>query len=106
DSKQLKRWTRRTHGATNLRPLQLAGVVLGIIGLGGFIPAIADGMSVGLAAFVSICATVGILCYRLGRYREQLALPVPDFAVLKSAWQNKPEFNQERAKQMEFELRS
>jgi len=106
DSRQLKRWTRRSHGARHLRPLQLAGVVLVIIGLGGLIPLIADGISFGLVAFTTICTSLGILCYRFGRYRARLDLPVPDFCVFKSAWQHKPEFNQEQFKQIESELRS
>src|SRR5204863_10016249 len=79
DTKQLRRWTRRRHGTTQLRPLQLVGVVLAILGLGGLIVSIADGISVGPGAISTICATLGLVCYRFGRYHERLTLPVPEF---------------------------
>jgi Zn-dependent protease with chaperone function/tetratricopeptide (TPR) repeat protein len=106
DTKLLRRWTRRRHGTTQLRPLQLVGVVLAILGLGGLIVSNANGISVGPGAIGTICATLGLACYRFGRYHERLTLPVPEFGVLKSAWQNKPEFSQDQVRQLELELRA
>lgn len=105
DSKRLRRLTRRGGMRSNLRPVQAFGVFLLLGGvIGGGITAIVNGISLGLLCFVAGAVGVGVLCFRLGRYRDRLTLPVPDFAVLKSAWQNPPKATDKQLKAMENEI--
>ena len=107
DSKQLRRWTRRSGAQARLRPFQQVGVLVLIIGLvfglsfWGVV-----GMSFGLFCFLLGTLGVGIACCRLGRYRDRLTLPIPEFATLKAAWQNRPKVKDEEVKAIEAELQN
>lgn len=105
DGKRLRRWTRKSAVHANLRPLQTLGVLLVLVGgLGGLFVSLSLGMSPGLAYFILGSISLGILGVRFGRYRERLALPVPEFGALKSAWQNRPKVSEEQVRKLESEL--
>lgn len=107
DSKRLQRLTRRGGMHANLRPVQTFGVFLLLGGvIGGVITGLVNGLSLGLLCFIAGAVGIGLLCFRLGRYRDRLTLPVPDFAVLKSAWQNPPKATDEQVKAMEADMRA
>ncbi len=107
DSEALEKWSRKTRGGTHLRPVQVLGLFL-------FVICFASGLT-GLIAGVhklrlALCGAAGAVgaafIYRWGGYKERLALPVPDFAVLKAAWQSKITVSDDRAKAIEAELRA
>lgn len=107
DSKRLRKWTRNSTIHVNLRPLQGLGVFLILAGcFGGLIACLSAGWSLGLLLFLFGSISVGLLLFRFGRYRERLPLAVPDFSVLKSAWQNPPQFTDEQVKMIETELQA
>jgi Zn-dependent protease with chaperone function/tetratricopeptide (TPR) repeat protein len=107
DSEALEKWSRKTRGQTHFSRLEAAGIIL-----------IATGLPIGLLGLLSgpyafqlgvggaIGVLAGILVCRFGAFKEKLALPVPDFAVLKRAWQSKISVANESAKAMENELRA
>src|SRR6266496_1946826 len=82
DSKRLQQWSRKARRTSHLRPLQVLGVILGLVG----VTLVIVGLAVGVAMTASILGLaafgLGIVLHRTGRYRERLALPVPDFALL------------------------
>ena len=105
DSKRLRRWSRKSSMHSRLRPLQTVGVFLILIGaIAGLFMLVASEMSFGLGGVVVGTIGLGILGFRFGRYRQRLDLAVPDFAILKNAWQNPPKFNDVQVKAMEVEL--
>jgi len=107
DSKRLKRWSRKSSIHSRLRPLQSFGVLLILIGaIVGLFMLVGWEMSFGLAGVVVGMIGLGILGFRFGRYRQRLALTVPEFAVLKTAWQNPPKFDDAQVKAMETELQA
>src|SRR5260370_11131851 len=61
-------------------------------------------MSIGVFEFMLVTIVPGILCYRLCGYRERASLPVPNFGVLKAAWQAKRVYVKEKARALETEL--
>jgi Zn-dependent protease with chaperone function len=106
DSKQLDRWSRKVRSHSHLRPIQSLGIVAAALGLiSGPIIWFSAGMSVGLLEFMGITIIPGVLCYRFGGYRERSSVPVPDFAVLKAAWQSTNAYDEAKAKTIEAELR-
>ena len=106
DSKQLGRWGRKLRAGSHLRPLQSIGVVAAAVGFaGGLIYWCVAGMSAGLAEFMAATIVPGILCYRFAGYRGRLAMPVPDFALIKAGCAMKSVDVETRAKQVESELR-
>jgi hypothetical protein len=108
DSEALEKWSRKARGQAHLSPFQVAGLLLGMAGiLVGFFSGLLGGpraLQLGLCGAAGVVA--GILIYRWGGYNEQLALPIPDFAVLKAAWQSKIILTEDRAKALEEELRA
>lgn len=105
DSKQLDRWSRKVRMHGQLRPLQTIGILATAIGLiGGFITWLTVGASFGLLEFVVITVVPGVLMYRFGGYRHRAPVPIPDFALLKAAWQANPTYEAAKAKQIESEL--
>jgi tetratricopeptide (TPR) repeat protein len=63
-------------------------------------------MSFGVFSFLFGTLVVGIGCCRLGRYRDRLTLPIPEFTTLKAAWQNRPKVKDEEVKAIETELQN
>src|SRR5258706_8089061 len=61
-------------------------------------------MSLGVFQFMFATILPGIVCYRLCGYRERSSLPVPNFGVLKAAWQAKPVYVKDKARALETEL--
>jgi Zn-dependent protease with chaperone function/tetratricopeptide (TPR) repeat protein len=81
DSKALEKVSRKFGRNANLRPLQLLGLAFV---LGGFVFALI-GLIAGQAVIVlasSAAIVAGFFAMRLGRYRDQSALPVPDYSKL------------------------
>jgi len=84
-----------------------------VVGLFLFVISLASGLT-GLIAGVhklrlALCGAAvrwRSFHYRWGAYRERLALAVPDFAVLKAAWQSKIIVSEDRSKAIEAELRA
>ena len=94
DTRALQRWRRKTStGRAHLQPLQLVGVIVGLAGAliaTGVIIALAgstsfrDMIAIGVFGFLPSVA-VGIALYRLGRRRDRIELPVPEYGLLKDA---------------------
>jgi Zn-dependent protease with chaperone function/tetratricopeptide (TPR) repeat protein len=107
DSQQLRRWNRKLHARTHLRPLQGIGILMAILGiiftcfLWGSV-----GWSTGLTAFISITVGLGIAFYHLGKYRDELLLTVPDYAALKEAWQKKIKIDEAQLKTIQLEAKA
>ena len=107
DSKRLKRSTRSAGINAKLRPLQSFGAFVVIIGaIGGIAAILVDGFSPGSMGFLFGGVAIGIVLFRLGRYRARLTLDVPEYSVLKKAWQKRLKFTDEEVKAMESELRA
>jgi Zn-dependent protease with chaperone function/tetratricopeptide (TPR) repeat protein len=105
DSKRLDRWTRkvRSHGQT--QPLQALGALaIGAGLLGGGIAWLVFGGSLGLVSFIFLTTVAGVLLCKFGGYRSRTPLPVPDFAVVKVAWEANPPFDPAKVKQIEADL--
>jgi Zn-dependent protease with chaperone function len=107
DSKRLKKLARLGRGSTRLQPLQLAGVCLAIIGGIGLIFGLATGFTTGLTTFILAAGGLAVLFHRVGRYRDRVELPVPDYAFLKQAWEKRKEASKPGVteKDIESELR-
>lgn len=104
DSRRLRRFVRGGIHA-RLRPLQSVGVLLVLVGtIVGLLAWLVVGFSLGLACFIAGTVGAGIAGYRLGRYRDRVPLPIPDFAALKAAWQKKPDVSEARVKAIETEV--
>ena len=106
DSRQLDRWNRKTGTSSQLRPMQLGGWLVGIIGLivsGAMIGNDDSALEAAGVAVVTVAA--GAAMHILGKYREKVSLPVPDYAVIKAAAKKKLEFTNEQVKALEAELR-
>jgi heat shock protein HtpX len=103
DSKQLDRWSRKAGTARNLQPMQVLGMFVGVAGLiGGIVTAAA---SIGLGIFLALTLiAAGIAMLKYGGYQEKLALPVPDFALIKTTSLKKLEVKPEQVKAIEAEL--
>jgi len=116
DSRALRRWRRKScTGRAHLRPLQLVGVIVGFAGALtaiGLIIAIAGSTSlgeiiaIGLFGFLPSVA-LGIALYRLGRRRDRIELPVPEYALLKEAVKKTKDTagREDAQKQLENEFR-
>lgn len=84
DSAKLRQWARKTRGGADIRPLQTIPLLLGPV---GFIGAGMVWAYYGLLqGSVVLVATLGlcVLLFRVGRYRDGVMLPVPDFSALKT----------------------
>jgi Zn-dependent protease with chaperone function len=107
DSRRLRKWTRKGSLRTHLRPIQSLGVLFILVGvIFGFGLWSAGAMSLGIGCIVAGTICLGLLGFRFGRFRERLALSVPDFAVLKSVWETRIDFTQEQVKKLEAQLQS
>jgi len=107
DSKRLKRWSKKTNMHARLRPLQSFGVLLILIGgvIGLFM--LFDWMiSFPLMGAMVGAIGLGVLGFHFGKFRERLPLTVPDYSILKNAWQNPPKFNDAQVKAMEAEIQA
>jgi uncharacterized protein HemY len=107
DSRELEKFSRKTNRHVNLRPWQSLGFLLV---LGGTLCGLAGLASKELAILIvpgSLVAIVaGVIAYRLGKYRDRLILPVPDYAKLvhPAAEKQTNEEIQNRQKEIEAEL--
>jgi len=107
DSEALEKWSRKTRGGTHLRPVQVVGLFLFVISLASGLTGLIAGVHKLRLALCGAAGAVGaVFIYRWGAYRERLALAVPDFAVLKAAWQSKIIVSEDRSKAIEAELRA
>jgi heat shock protein HtpX len=103
DSRRLRKLTRG--GETHLRPLQVAGVLTCLATFViGLIMLLDSALFLESACFLLGFFLLGILGCWLGKYRDPRVLPVPDFAVLKAAWQNKIDASEARVKSIEQDL--
>jgi heat shock protein HtpX len=106
DSKQLDRWSRKLRSHSHLRPVQSLGLIAAAAGIIiGPIWWFSAGMSAALFKFMAVTIIPGALCYRFGGYRERTTVPVPDFAVMKAAWQAGESYDASKANVIETELR-
>ncbi|HEV7928214.1 MAG TPA: M48 family metalloprotease, partial [Verrucomicrobiae bacterium] len=107
DSEALEKWSRKTRGGTHLRPVQLLGLLFFMISFAAGLTGLIAGVhKLRLALCGAVGAVGAVFIYRCGAYKERLALPVPDFAVLKAAWQSKITADDNRTKAIEAELRA
>ncbi|MDB6027777.1 MAG: Zn-dependent protease with chaperone function, partial [Verrucomicrobiales bacterium] len=103
DSKELRRWARKR--SSDIRPVSLLGffMVLGALIGGGFAffgETSLPGMGLSLVIVIA-----GVFVFRLGKYKDRVELPVPDFGLLK-AWRAETIKDFEALqKQIETELR-
>jgi Zn-dependent protease with chaperone function/Tfp pilus assembly protein PilF len=105
DTKALDRWSRKVRSQSYRSPVQSFGLLLALIGgVVGVLVWLTVSMSVGLLVFMAATIIPGILAYRFGGYRERAPLPVPDFSLLKTAFQAKAAVDETKAKQAESEL--
>jgi Zn-dependent protease with chaperone function/tetratricopeptide (TPR) repeat protein len=107
DSKRLRRWNRKLHAGARLRPLQGVGLLMVTLGIifGAAIWA-SVGWSADWVIIISAVIGLGAAFYPLGKYRDELLLAVPDYAVLKEAWQKKIEVHDAQLKAIEAELKT
>jgi Zn-dependent protease with chaperone function/tetratricopeptide (TPR) repeat protein len=87
DSKELKKWTRKTQGGGDIRPVQFVGIVLFIIGIVLLFRWMLVVQS-GLPDLLMVALTMagGVLIYRLSRYKDKARLPVPEYAAFMQSW--------------------
>jgi Zn-dependent protease with chaperone function len=105
DSKALDRWSRKVRSQSCRSPVQSFGLLLALIGgVVGILIWLTVSMSVGLLVFMAATIIPGILAYRFGGYRERAPLPVPDFSLLKAAFQAKVAVDEAKAKLVESDL--
>ncbi len=83
DSLALEKFSRKTNQHANLRPWQSFGV---LAVLGGTLCGLAGLASKELAIIIVPCSlfaiVAGVVAFRLGKYRDKLILPVPDYSKL------------------------
>lgn len=109
DTRELNSWLRKAQRAKNARPLEMAGlliIIFGILIILGVL--IANGWSLAVILALPAVIAVGTALRRLGRFRDRLQLPIPDFAALKQAWQNIKDLKlaEPVEKQLEIELKA
>ena len=115
DSRQLDRWSRKERRRARIRPLQWLGVlaIAGGIVVGISLAASSPSMTSDLTAYVlaaglavaAVLIAVGVLIWKKGRYREKVALPVPEYARIKAVSEAKLDVDQQRVSEIEKELR-
>jgi tetratricopeptide (TPR) repeat protein len=105
DSKRLRRFTK-SRGQTRLSPLQSLAVVPIIISVATLIVWIGARQSWRFGVWPLGSLAVGLVLLRLGRCRDKLVLPIPDYAMMKAAWQTKPVVTQEEVKAMEAQMQA
>ena len=89
DDRQLKRSARRFFGGGRLRPLQIPAVALVLFGLLATIVIGVGAKERGMTAvFVGTALAIsglGVLLYRLGAYRPDFTLPIPEYSRLRAS---------------------
>ena len=116
DSRALRRWRRKTStGRAYLQPLQLVGVAVGCAGaltatavLIVFASSLSFWAKIAVGVFIFLpSVAVGIALCLLGRYRDRLELPVPEYGLLKDARKKMKDSTgrDDAQKQMENEFR-
>ncbi len=107
DSREQLRKTRKFRGSALVRPVQLLGIIIIIAGALTAIIGMLMDQSWGTMVLGIFIFAGGLGVHRLGRYRDRVALPVPDFAAIKLAGQegNKVADIAGAQKQIEAELR-
>ncbi len=107
DDRQLKRSARRFFGGGKLQPLQVLAVAMILFGLmGAFMAAGASkdrSMAVVFLGITFLISGLGVLLYRLGTYRPNFTLPIPEYSHLQAAWSRTP-LDSETEKQLEAEV--
>ena len=90
DNREQRRWLKRTRRGTStqFQPLQGVALIIGLVAIFVAIFAWADGFrpSILFVALLVMAGAVGL--FRLGRRRDRLSLPVPDFEIQKIQWEN------------------
>lgn len=85
DQRELQSWLGRARRSARIQPLQWPAVVVnlgaGITLIAGLVAAASGTISPALPAG-ALGIVAGVWLFRLGRYRDRTALPVPDYAVL------------------------
>ena len=105
DSARLTKWTRKTGSSTNLQPTQVGGlcvILFGLIFSACFIST--SGWLASALAVLSVAGGVALLY--IGRYKDKIPLPVPDYPALKAAWQKKQQVDPNEVLKIEGELRN
>lgn len=102
DSRERQRWLRRIQRGGRIRGPQWVGILVLLVGLFSVILAWADGFRIGILIFALGTAASGVGIYRFGRYRDRRHLPVPDFAMIKAAWERPDDFEARRAREAEL----
>lgn len=106
DTKSLGRWAKKTQRTSNIRWQQLPGILIVIVGIFVSLMTLATETWIGHLVAVAIIA-LGVFAWRLGRYRDRRALPVPRFAQIKQAWSaERPADLGAQEKAIEEELRA
>ncbi len=105
DSKKLTQWSRKTGASHQVQPKQMGGICVVIFGfvLSGCVAASYSGLLASVLAVLSLVG--GVVLYRFGYYREDIFLPVPDYTLIKVAWQKKLDIKQDEISKMEEGLR-
>ena len=105
DSQKLTKWGRKVGGSTNLQATQgwgLAVIIFGLIISACLITT--SGIGATLLAVLSVAG--GVALFYVGRYSDKIMLPVPDYALLKAAGNNKTPVDQKDVLALEGELRN
>ena len=107
DQREVQRWMRKIRRSqpVRVRPLQLPGLLFGILVV--FMAMGAVAADNGLAGLVTLAGGIplAVLLYRWGGHRDRHQLPVPDFSLLKAAWTNDLEAKDIEVGQKEIEQR-
>jgi len=106
DSKMLNRLGRKTRTGRHIGPLKAVGILLAMAAVVGLIIALASGMSVFAILLWAGALALGITLFVLEKYQEKIALPVPDYSLIKSVAQKKLDVPKELVETIEKELRN
>lgn len=104
DSKELKKLTRKVQGGGHVRPLQVLGIFIVIVGCFLGLAGMVD-MPRSAPMFIGGCAAVvgGVLLYRFGKYKDKTPLPVPEYSVFIQAWRDLDELKEWKQEQNKLE---
>ena len=100
DTRKLRRWIRETRAAKDLRPVQACGGALVLAAAMAGTAAWRVGADALVLSAIWGSLFVGLLLFQLGRYRERLTLPLPDFGLLKRTWETDRERSDDELKRM------
>lgn len=84
DAKQMKRWLRKAKAGTHFTGLQTFGIIVGVVSIifGGCMW-ISDAGSTTMTAVVAAVFITSLILVLIGRYRDRIPLPIPDFRVIR-----------------------